>query len=255
MISSFTSYKNLFYSFFLVALTVVATSCADDDDAPAGPSTVTLEFQNQFEGQALALRQEYINAQGQRVTFSSFRYYISNVKLTRADGSQYVQPDSYHLIERTADNVKETFTLADVPAGDYTSLTFSVGVDPTRNLSTDQVGDLDPNHTMAWNWDTGYKFLVAEGQYFNTAENTFRNFIYHVGNDANYRTVTLALPSGWQLTGQAKTLILTANAKTLFGGPNVIDLSAMGFFTVMGGDNAALVADNYQQMFQVKQGQ
>ncbi|MFC6998535.1 MbnP family protein [Rufibacter roseus] len=250
-----TLYKKLTFSLTLFALTFSAISCSEDEDAPAGASTVTLEFQNQFEGQTLTLGQEYTNAHGHRVKFNSFRYYISNVKLSRPDGTQYVQPDSYRLIERTDERIRESFDLLEVPAGAYTSLTFSIGVDPTRNHSTDQVGDLDPNHFMAWNWDTGYKFLVAEGQYFNTAEATFRNFIYHVGHDANYRTVTLNLPSGWKLNGQDKTLALTVNAKTLFGGPNVIDLSATGFSTIHGGANAALVADNFQQMFQVKQGQ
>ncbi|WP_207432466.1 MbnP family protein [Sabulibacter ruber] len=252
MKSRFTFGKNLSAAFLLV-LALFSWSCSDDDESTvAEPSQVTLAFQHTFNTQPFALEQEYTNAHGHRVKFHAFRYYISNVKLTRPDGTTYEEPNSYHLIERTADHTQESFTLPDVPAGTYTTLTFSVGVDPASNHSTDQVGDLDPNQNMAWDWDTGYKFLVAEGQYFNTSEGAFKNFLYHIGHDANYRTITLALPSNWGLTGENRTLDLLTNSRTLFGGPNVIDLSATGFSSVMGGANAALVADNIRQMFQLK---
>ncbi|RNI25795.1 MbnP family protein [Rufibacter latericius] len=249
--ASFTHLYQRLTSVFFLTLVLFTWSCSDDD-APESPSTVTISFQHTFDSQPLVLGQEYTNTHGHKVRFNQLRYYISNVKLTRADGSEYAAPNSYHLMEKMADTSKESFDLPEVPAGRYRSITFSVGVDQAHNHSTDQVGDLDPNHQMAWNWDTGYKFLVAEGQYYNPTEASFKNFIYHIGHDANYRTITLPLPDDWNLTGQNKTLELITNTKVLFGGPNVIDLSAMGFSTVMGGAPAGLVADNIRQMFRLK---
>ena len=63
---------------------------------------MTIEFDNIMGGQNLFLNAvTYTNAAGEPFTVSMAQYYISNIKLRKADGTEYVvkQDSSYFLIK------------------------------------------------------------------------------------------------------------------------------------------------------------
>ncbi len=234
----------------LIGILVLASLLACRDRV-APEATVNLRVNLLLDNAPLLLNtQRYRNANGNEYTISDFKMYLSNVKLrNRATGEVFVQPASYHLVERSASTNVYEIQLADVPANTYTELEFSVGVDPARNKSTDQVGALDPTNSMAWDWNTGYKFLLLEGRYF-PATGSPRGLVYHIGGDANYRTIRLGLGEGGvsQLQaqgGQTHTLEINAEISALFKAPNLIDFGQSS--TVMFGEVAGRVADNYAQ--------
>ena len=105
----------------------------------------------------------YVNAGGDHFTVTLFNYYISNIRLKKADGSEYVEPESYHLIRHGEG--KTTFTVSNLPEGNYTSMEFLIGVDAPRNTSGAQTGDLDVSNNMFWDWNQGYVFFKLEGNY------------------------------------------------------------------------------------------
>lgn len=131
------------YRLLLLALVFpLLTSCNDDDEETTPSADVTVQFRNLVAGQNITLGQTYTSPSGDTYTVEDFKYYISNVKLLNANGDVvYTEPESYHLINETAGNT--AFTLAGVPAGSYSKIAFSMGVDEARNHSTDQEGDLD----------------------------------------------------------------------------------------------------------------
>ena len=87
----------------------------------------TLEFENKVNDLPLILNtQNYINANGDNYTISTFKYYISNIKLSRADGTSYSLPESYYLIDASKPS-STLINLRDIPAGDYTKISYLIG--------------------------------------------------------------------------------------------------------------------------------
>lgn len=204
------------------------------------------------------VNKNYLNANGDSVSLSTFKYFISNVELVRADGSTFQEPDSYHLLVAANTSASETFTISDIPAGTYSKIRFRVGVDAVRNSSTaDKAGDLDKDHDMTWDWNTGYTFVLALGKYYKPgASPAFQDFTYLVGKDAQYRTVELAFPAPTASTQISEThkpkMHLHANIFDIFGGPHVVDVkanpnSSNPQFSAL----APRIADNYAQMFRI----
>ena len=50
-----------------------------------------------------------------------------------------------------------------MPAGNYNSLSFLLGVDSMHNVSGAQTGALDPANDMFWTWNSGYVMAKMEG--------------------------------------------------------------------------------------------
>jgi hypothetical protein len=227
----------------------MSMSCGEDPEPQPAPPVVTdprmvVNFEHQVNGQPLEFHtKEYTNAAGNKYNVTLLKYYISNVTLTNSqNGEVFREKDSYHLINPTEN--KTSFTLNNVPQKKYDRLSFSIGVDSVANQSLDQPGDLNPNNDMAWNWNTGYVFLKLEGNHVKPNNGGNQGVLLHVGNNVNYKTLT------FPITGDvtfAPDKIFNANMQVdvnaLLEGPNEIDFNTI--FNVMGGQNAAKIAENY----------
>lgn len=145
-------------------------SCEKDDikDTPPvnnDPVSISFKVDYVFGSQALPweLNKMMLHPKtGDSLSFSSFKFYLSNVKLQKADGSWWSEENSYHLID-AATSVNGAFTLENVPAGDYDRLEFLVGIDSARVVDGPYDNDLDPSHGMSFGNNEGYIMLLAEG--------------------------------------------------------------------------------------------
>ena len=171
---------------FLLGLGILAlsvTSCKKDDKEDTPPVTsrdVVLKFDHIWgpNGPAFSIGTEYTHpASGQQITFTTLRYYISNVVFIRPDGSEWAEPESYHIVDASS-TAKSNLIIKNVPSGEYKGVKLMVGVDSTRNTSGAQTGALDPAEGMFWSWNTGYIFIKAEG---TSPDSPNGNFIYHIG--------------------------------------------------------------------------
>ena len=158
------------------------------------PKTVNLIFTASVGENPLVLNSvEYRNPNGQGVfKIRSFQFFISNIKLTATD-SVYTEPESYHLVRFDNDTADYLLTLENVPAADYQSIAFGIGVDPAANASIDSPGELDPNGRMAWNWEVGYKFVLFEGGL--TLDQGYIPLVYHIGFGENYKPLEFPIAS------------------------------------------------------------
>jgi hypothetical protein len=223
------------------------------------PPVATLRIVNQFGGKPLQLNQAFLTLNGDTVVFSRFSYYLSNIRLKEKDGKEWRQPESYHYVDLSEEGVAEVvISLQGIPKGEYTEISFGVGIDSLRNHSGAQVDALDPDNGMFWMWETGYVFLKAEG-FYHRAVGGRKAFVYHIGRDDCYQTVQLKLPNPLITYTKAPVLEITADARQLFGGypaaaiqlkAPVKDESA----SVMGGAKAIKVALNYTRMFSLRKG-
>lgn len=182
-------------------------SCSDNDSASdSGP--ITLEFDNIVSSANLQLNTDntpYTNSNGEAYKVTWLTYYVSNIKLKREDGTVFTDPvksdgsAGYYLVDENDDESQE-ITLQNVPAGNYTEVTFTIGVDASQVDQGAQTGALDPAKGLFWSWNSGYIFMALEGvSPASTEEDNV--FQYHVGgyktdaasmNVNNVRTITLS---------------------------------------------------------------
>ena len=146
----------------------------DDDNQSTQPGDVKIQFEYVFGSSQIpwsigeTLRHPKT---GDTLTFTEFSFYVSNVRLQKADGSYWTEEDSYHLICAKCQDASQ-FKLEDVPAGDYVAIEFLLGVDSTANVSGNQTGALDPKFGM-WDNNNGYMMIKAEGSSPQSSDGAF----------------------------------------------------------------------------------
>jgi hypothetical protein len=145
-------------------------------------SDVLIELSHKFgmmNEQTLAIGTPVIHPmKNDTLTFSKFKYFISNVKFKKADGTYWTETESYHLVDLDkAESLKLSFK--DLPAGTYTQMEYTIGVDSARNVSGAQTGALATTNDMYWGWNTGYIMLKAEGTYKDNKAD--KMFAFHLG--------------------------------------------------------------------------
>lgn len=193
--------KFIFGLLALALFALVIPACKDkEDDDLTGFNDVEIEFDNRAGNSPLVFGVEYTNAAGEKLTFSTFNYYVSNFILVKQDGSEYVVPkDSCYFLCKHEDAKSRALVLKNVPAGDYTGVKFMIGVDSAKSVSSidERPGILDPAagaSGMYWSWNAGYIFVKVEGTSPQaplnpgTNQNTFQ---YHTGLFGGFSSPTL----------------------------------------------------------------
>jgi hypothetical protein len=130
---------------------------------------------------------EYTLADGEQLRVDRLRYYLSNFRLRRHDGtwSAAARSDAdargYFLVD-AAQPASRTFAVAGFAPGEYEGIEFVVGVDAARNHAGVQSGALDPAQGMFWTWNTGYIFFKLEGRSPQSTASG-QQVAYHVGGE------------------------------------------------------------------------
>ncbi len=250
---------------FLFATASLLSSCKKDGDSqavvsPAQPTvgTVSFEMDNRVGAKALALDgTAYPTAHGETFTVTTLEYYVSNIKFSKADGTSYAAPGEYHLIN-AAKPATSSFAVSNVPIGDYTGVSFVVGVDSTTTKSDPLAltGDLNPANAMYWAWATGHIFMKLEGTVTSTSPT--KPLTCHIGGyRAPYNAIVTASPSlnGSTLLVRADhspKLYFSADVLKMFDGVTYFALSAFPP-TMAPSASSVQVAQNYAAgMFNVE---
>lgn len=238
---------NIKYSLFLIIglSLLIFNSCSKDTPTSATTGTLTLEFEPMANGTAFSLNKAYVNStNSESLSFSLFQYYVSNIVLTKTDGTKYTVPqkESYFLIKHDGTDNPE-ITLTNVPVGDYNSVSFMVGVDSTANLSDPSTlpSALDVAKGMHWSWSQGYIFLKSEGKVNGTTD-----FKYHLGLNSNLKTVSLVSTAGSATVRDNITPVihLGADIMNLFDGISLVTTP-----TAMGGPALTPPSNNIPKVF------
>lgn len=213
---------------------------------------LTIRFNNYVGNEMLKLYSAtYKNELGQTYTVSKFKFYIGNINLKNKNGKEF--SSSEYFLVNEEDPISKQITLANVPDGDYTSISFTLGVDSLHNCSGAQEGALDPLNAMFWAWNTGYIFLKMEGK--SSVSKSPGNLLeFHIGGyKAPYnciRTITLNLSNDLIVGDKPTSINIKADLSELFKTPTAIDFSKLSSVTDF--HNATAIADNYRDMFSVQ---
>jgi hypothetical protein len=226
-------------------------------------SRITISFNHVVGNQALSLgNTSYINESGEEFKVTILKYFISNISLTKIDGSVYVVPQdsSYFLIDEL--QIASKTTIITIPPGQYTKMSFLIGVDSLRNTKdiSQRLGILDPTASAAdmyWTWNSGYIFFKLEGN-SPVSPQTDKSFRYHVGlyggNTSgtinNIKRVSIDFkPLGVVNVNEAKnsTVFIQGDILKVFTGKNKISIASNS--VVMATPFSASIAENYANMF------
>lgn len=256
------------FSTFALLTMLSFASCKKDNDTipPASDELVPLsvEFDNIVGGQNLQLNTgSYKNAAGEFFSVNTLQYFISNISLKKADGTIYTVPqDSSYFLIRESDPATR-FAKVKVPEGEYTSLTFMLGVDSLRHTMdlSQRKGVLDPaggmEDGMYWGWTMGYIFFKLEGTSPSAPVDPagIRKFRYHIGGYGspsfnNIKTITIDLNAGGiakARKGREANIHLMADVSKFFTGTETISIEQWPM--VMLHEYSIRMANNYALMF------
>jgi len=251
---------------FIVAILVGIASCKKDvknEEQPtlnnATTNKVKLNFTNVLDNAILQISEDiaytattpkYLNAFGDTFAVSSFKYYISNIKLKRSNGTYFVEPESYHLIDAGDTNTTCKLNLNNVPVDDYTSIEFILGIDSVRNKSGAQSGDLDPSKGMYWAWNQGYIFMRFFGYSTAAPLNSSHNITYEIGESKSARTIVLPFQSNLSVqSSNTPKVYLKTNLSELFKNPNTVSFNFLN--SAMTAKDFQPLVDNYSDLFTV----
>lgn len=275
--------KNINILKYIALITMALTffGCSKNDNPTpefieSNLAQFSIEFDNIIGDRTLSFDNSttpYKNAKGENFTVSMLQYFISNVKVATADGKEYtVNQDSSYFLIRASDKASR-FAKVKVPEGDYTKLTFTLGIDSLRSTMPidKRKGVLDPaangdhdNGGMYWGWNSGYIFFRFEGNSnvisddVNGDPTGKKQFKYHIGGFGGYsaptinniKTITIDLTAA----GIAKprkdrqsNVHLFVDVMKVFNGSNSFSIAEHP--NVMFSDYSVNIAKNLTQMF------
>ncbi|WP_147300373.1 MbnP family protein [Dyadobacter luteus] len=227
--------------FILALISALCPSYSEAKNPPGVMPTTSGELVITFDARIgnkdFALNQDF-NIGSQTLNFNKLRYWVSNLVLITVQGTEYIVPDSYFLMEEVDDlnlsgtikdkmtypaNKRETITLKNVPAGKYKSVKFSIGVDSkfNDNLSL-RAGELTIANGMSsivWMWHSSYIFSSIAGSVKQGAET--KDFKVETGLNANYQTRTVDFPAPINSTA-SKGIVLNVDVAKVFDGIDLI---------------------------------
>lgn len=257
--------KLVYKALAVLALSAAFTACSSDDEVIAGTGNLGLEFDNSFAGNDLILdTQANTTASNEVLKISSIKYIVSNIVLTTEDGTVFTYPksSSYFIVDE-ADASTHVLNLKDIPAANYTKVTFGIGVDEEQyktgaNGQGDFLATADAAD-MLWGWSAGYKFLAFEGTFTSSEFKTPVAFRVHTGQTAaayNYTTVSLDLNSKALVRETITPQVhIKADLAKILNSTNAIKLSDNNpngtGANIMGGVNLSLITANIATMFTV----
>lgn len=244
----------------LVVLALSLFGCRKKPDpvspAPENPyGSLKLNFENVVDDKPLVLKTGvYTNAHGDTFSVNSYKYFITNIILT-IDGKQYVQPESYFLIDQAGNR---SAVIDSIPLlGQCTQISFWLGVDSARNVRGAQTGALDPAglaQGMFWDWNQGYIQAKMEGtspQSGSGAKGVDFHLGGYVGRNAALRGFTFGLNQQASIQkGKQPVVHVKANLAEWFRTPIIVDFSQK-FLIMSIGTDSRIIADNYADMFTI----
>ncbi len=206
--------------------------------AQAAPLSINLSMNAGQE--PLEFGKTYTNGAGNTYQVDLVKFYFSEVALVKADGTE-LPLDGLKLLEfnKATGTQKLPIFTADVPAGTYKGVRFSIGIPRALNHldPTAQKPPLGVDSGMVWAWNPGYVFYKIEGKFLK--DQAQQPFSLHLGLDSYKLQYNLA-----DLQMQKIQIPVTAQGGTI----NLkLDVAQM-FKAGLAGEKYDLSQSKYQQV-------
>jgi hypothetical protein len=198
----------------------------------------------------------YTTTAGRKIAVHKSQLYISNIQAVKLDGSTYDITGIIKLMKQG----EEEYVIGNVPAGNYKSIKFNVGLSATTNAAIPANSDSTLNQPAMWFGNTaqpsGFIFLNFEGTIDtttagNASVSQMQTFNYKIGTGMNLKTVTMPDQNYTVSADQVQYIHMVADYNMLFDG---IQLNLSSNLNVVSpSDNATMlgmqIANNIPMMF------
>ncbi len=205
-------------------------SCKKDSDAapitPAAETTGMLAFHIHTNVDSVEVEDYdsvYQTSTGRKMAIHKAQLYISNIQAIKLDGSTYDITGIIKLMKQG----EEEYVIGNVPAGNYKSIKFNIGLSATTNASTPASSDSTLNQPVMWFANTaqpsGFVFVIFEGTIDTTTAangsiSQMQPFNYKIGTNMNLKTVTMPDQNYTVSAGQVQYIHMIADYNMLFDG-------------------------------------
>jgi len=232
----------------LLSVMIVMGSCKKDEPIETNKfGKISFQFAHKVNGLALVTDTLiYVNAAGNEYLVNEVQYFISDVILHNSDGSDFQinQDGGIHYIDT---DIPATYTWAvssDIPAGNYSSVSFTFGISEARNQSN--MFPNPPERDMFWPefLGGGYHYMKLNGKWVDTLSQV-TPFNFHLGigqiyaHDVvnidsitgfvqNYFMVTIPNSSFTINENQTTSMEFIMNIESWFDTPHVWDFNYWG---------------------------
>lgn len=192
--------KRLFLLLPVLLLLLSATGC-DDDPQQEAQANLTLNFTSMFgEEPLMMLSRNYEYEDNMDLQLQLFQFYLTDLKLLKSDGSSVSVPEVTivnfgDVYDMEAAERGQDFTV-EVPAGDYTGVSFGFGVEESLNQKSPS--DYEVGHPLTenyWGPQTGYIFFKFEANGDLEPDGAFAETLtFHIGGNENYTPLSYNRP-------------------------------------------------------------
>jgi len=230
--------------FFTLIIGLAIISCSPNDEAIPDNVDLKISFSQFVDGTPVQLDQIiYKNALDQQFSIKTIKYFISQVKLYKADNSVVEIPDIHFVDIRTPETLIYTFS-EKIPVGDYTGISFVHGLIPEENI-TGSLG-LDLDRLMEWPvpMGGGYHYAKIEGEYKTQQTESFFNFHSGAFEGVDYAIHVNLLNQPFTINGSNKVINLKMEMLNWFTNPTDWDFDYFGPGIMGNSEAQQVVHDN-----------
>jgi hypothetical protein len=239
---------------FLAVIFSTIFSCSKTETTVVEPNVpkgfLNIQLLHEVDGKALVYDTIlYRNKANNFYSVSRVNYYITNVKLWGKNNNDYLF-DSIMFIDASLNAIN--LNLSRVPAGNYHSISFNIGIDAARNIHN-AIPNNPENISMLWPdvMGGGYHFLKLEGKYLDSV-NVEKGIAIHIGLNASLVLQNPIIKDMSILENKTTNLILAMNLNEWFMNPYTFDFNKDGNYTM--GDSTAMnfIKNNGNDVFYAK---
>ena len=205
------------------------TSCKQDEPIA---TNLSIDFTQTVDGAELTTNSMvYTNSAGENYDVKTLKYLISDITL-HADNGNTLLLDEVHFID-ISDESTFSFTVEDVPNNNYTSISYTMGLDTIKNINNLYINE-SYHSAMAWPETNGggYHYMKLEGAYNN--DSTFYNTHTGgtMGDDYSFNNVEdISLTVDDDLGNVSININMEIN--NWYNSPNQIEFSSYGMGIMM----------------------
>ena len=146
-------------------------------------SNVVLDFTPVVDGKPFFLDSVYTSPGGDRYKITNWKFFVSNIALSSSLGKEHAAFSETKPAVLLIDFSKANHQILQVDIGEYTDIRLDVGL-PRQINHTDPTSALPPldlaQQDMYWEWNSGYIFLLIEGQLLHDQKDRFH---FAIGGD------------------------------------------------------------------------
>lgn len=242
--------KKIFVFTFFCAVLFFGCKKPTDNTAPKSTS-VTFKVNHVWANAPLVFdAQHYITPGLDSIYLKRLGYILSDFKLKSKNGEWISVEDAFAYIDPAKG--RTNFSFNNVPAGNYDSLSFMMGLDSATNFGNPNQWPsghaLDPlTSNLHWNWAQGYVFYAMEGYYYLPNQGLFSLHVAFLENQVHYKF------GGSIDLSSSKTITMQFNVLEAFQNPRDYVIGEDGNFTHSINDNglATKISSNLRTAFSI----